>query len=193
MKLLVIDNYDSFTYNLVYILRQEHCEVDVFRNDKILPQECSNYDGIVLSPGPGIPKHAGNLIQIISQNSSVIPMLGVCLGHQAIAEYLGAKLKKLDRVFHGRQSNILQTVARSPLFYGLEDKFRAARYHSWEVAPYHLKTIETTAKTEDGSIMAIQNLDKQLFGIQFHPESILSPDGSRIIQNFIGICKSHLK
>ena len=193
MRTLVIDNYDSFTYNLVYMLREENIEVDVFRNDKIEPAKCLTYDAMILSPGPGIPKDAGKLLSIIATCSTKVPMLGVCLGHQALAEYLGADLRLLDKVFHGVQSRIEQTEIKSPLFQNLDDSFLAARYHSWVVSPGEHKNIEVTAVAEDGSTMAIQNTDQKLYGIQFHPESILSPEGKEIIHNFLSICKSEGK
>lgn len=189
MKILVIDNYDSFTYNLVYILRQESKEVDVFRNDKISPKDCLDYDAIVLSPGPGVPKDAGNLMAIISECAGKVPLFGVCLGHQAIGEYLGGKLRMLDKVYHGVQSEITLNSSSYTLFDNMEDSFQAGRYHSWDIAPASSENYEVMAVAEDGSIMAIQNLEKQLFGIQFHPESILTTEGDLIVQNFLRICE----
>ena len=185
MKILVIDNYDSFTYNLVYILKEAHSEVVVFRNDKITPEDCLQYDAIVLSPGPGIPKDAGNLMQIIQFCAGKIPIIGVCLGHQAIAQYLGANLRQLDQVFHGIQNDMYLTSSQSPLFTNFSTSFQAGRYHSWIVELTEKSNFEVTAVTEDQSIMAIQNLELKLYGIQFHPESILTPKGAQIIINFI--------
>jgi anthranilate synthase component 2 len=189
MKVLVIDNYDSFTYNLVYILRQMSSRVEVFRNDKISPYECLNYDAIILSPGPGIPKDAGNLLDIIKTCSGKIPMLGVCLGHQAIAEYLGGSLKMLDKVYHGVQSTIRLKGPNSKLFKNIPTSFQAGRYHSWEVGLNDTNKFEVIALADDGSAMAIQNLKQHLYGIQFHPESILTPKGKTIVKNFLRICK----
>ena len=189
MKILVIDNYDSFTYNLVYILRKISSEVDVYRNDKISPEKCLDYDAIVLSPGPGIPKDSGNLTAIIATCAGKTPMFGVCLGHQAIAEYLGGRLRMLDKVYHGVQSRITLSDNSSELFRNVTQSFLAGRYHSWDVANEGSNNFDIIAIAEDKSIMAIQNLKQKLFGIQFHPESILTPDGEIIIQNFLNICK----
>lgn len=189
MKILVIDNYDSFTYNLVYILRQESSEVAVFRNDKITPEQCLDYDAIILSPGPGIPKDAGNLTAVIAMCAGKVPLFGVCLGHQAIAEYLGGTLRILDKVYHGIQSKIVLQGNGISLFKNMPQSFQAGRYHSWDVSPKHKGNFEITAMAEDKSIMAIQNQDQMLFGIQFHPESILTPEGATIIKNFLSISK----
>jgi len=192
MKILVLDNYDSFTYNLVYILRQEAIEVDVIRNDKITAEEAQKYDGILLSPGPGIPEEAGNMPQIIKECSGKTPMLGICLGHQAIAEYLGAELINRDEVLHGMQTSILKTPHQSAILDGIEDTFLAGRYHSWEVSMKKLpEDIKVTAIDEDGSIMAIEYEEKSLYGLQFHPESVMTLTGRRMIKNFIQICKNH--
>lgn len=189
MKILVIDNYDSFTYNLVFILRQEYSEIEVYRNDKISPKQCLSYEAIILSPGPGLPKDAGNLTLIISTCAGKVPIFGVCLGHQAITEYLGGSLRMLDSVYHGVQSTITIVDSTSKIFKTLPQTFQAGRYHSWEVATEENKKIEITAIAEDKSIMAIQNKSLHLYGIQFHPESILTPKGATIIQNFLSICK----
>jgi anthranilate synthase component 2 len=192
MKILVLDNYDSFTYNLVYILRQEAIEVDVIRNDKITAEEAQKYDGILLSPGPGIPEEAGNMPQIIEECCGKTPMLGICLGHQAIAEYLGAHLINRDEVLHGMQTPILKTPHYSDILEGIEDTFLAGRYHSWEVSMKKLpEEIKVTAIDEDGSIMALEHDEKSLYGLQFHPESVMTLTGTRMIKNFIQICKNH--
>jgi anthranilate synthase component 2 len=189
MKLLVIDNYDSFTYNLVYILRQNKVGFEVYRNDKISPDLASKYDGILLSPGPGIPNEAGNMPAIINQCAGKIPILGICLGHQALAEYLGGELLNNPRVFHGVQTPIRLLKKESPLFNNISQEILAGRYHSWEVSKKNLPDeIEITALDEHGSIMALEYSPKQLFGLQFHPESIMTPEGPSIIQNFINIC-----
>jgi len=135
MKILVIDNYDSFTYNLVHIIKEHAADVSVIRNDKIEPTECLNYNAIILSPGPGIPEDAGNMPEIISTCAGKVPILGICLGHQALAEYLGAKLYNLPEVFHGVKSEIKLSAEQSPLFEGLEDNFEVGRYHSWAIDP----------------------------------------------------------
>jgi anthranilate synthase component 2 len=191
MKVLVIDNYDSFTYNLVYCLRQEKVEVDVFRNDKISAEECESYDRILLSPGPGIPKDAGNLPSIIGHNAGKVPMLGICLGHQAIGEFLGCELNNMDKVYHGVQTAISKTKNESPLFHGMPDSFEGGRYHSWEVAKQTVNgNVEIIAEDVQGAIMGIQNRKQGLYGIQFHPESVLTPEGPQIIRNFLKLERS---
>jgi anthranilate synthase component 2 len=185
MSILVIDNYDSFTYNLVYCLKQEKLDVSVFRNDKISGKECLSYDKVLLSPGPGIPKDAGNLMEIIHTCAGKVPVLGICLGHQAIAEFLGASLNNMDKVYHGVQTNIRITGENSLLFQDLPKVIRAGRYHSWEVDTKSVNgNMEIVARDEQGAIMAIQNSTQKLYGIQFHPESILTPEGNQIIKNF---------
>lgn len=192
MKLLVLDNYDSFTYNLVYILRKNAVDFDVHRNDKISPELALKYDGILLSPGPGIPDEAGNMPAIIKQCAGKMPILGICLGHQAIAEYLGGNLLNNSRVFHGIQTPIKLLNSESPLFRNVPPEILAGRYHSWEVSKTNLPDeIEVTALDELGSIMALEQSQKLLYGLQFHPESIMTPEGPTIIQNFITICKEH--
>lgn len=193
MKILVIDNYDSFTYNLVYILRQKSNDVSVFRNDKIEPKDGLNYDAIVLSPGPGVPKEAGKLMEIIEVCEGKVPILGVCLGHQAIAEFLGGELKMLNEVYHGVDSKVNIVSDTAPLFEGISNPFMAGRYHSWEVINTDQKAdFETTAVTAENCIMALQNVERKLYGIQFHPESVLTPEGSQIVYNFLSICKSEV-
>lgn len=190
MRILVIDNYDSFTYNLVYILRQLSTDVSVFRNDKISPDACLEYDAIVLSPGPGIPKDAGNLMAIIVACAGHIPLLGVCLGHQAIAQYLGGSLEIMSAVFHGVQSTIKQTSKNNELFTDLPESFPVGRYHSWNMAATDTSNFEVSATCDEGNIMAIHNTEQKLYGIQFHPESILTPKGDLMIQNFLSISKN---
>jgi len=194
MKLLVIDNYDSFTYNLVYVLRQLKVDIEVHRNDKITPEQAIKFDGIVLSPGPGIPEEAGNMPAIIERCAGKIPILGICLGHQAIAQYLGADLMNNPEVFHGVQTPITVLNKPCPIFDNISDSFVAGRYHSWEVNGKTLpETVEITAVAENDCIMALQNREKLLFGVQFHPESIMTPEGATIIKNFIDICKERKK
>lgn len=190
MKILVIDNYDSFTYNLVYLLRQRAVEFDVFRNDKLDPKEALKYKGILLSPGPGIPEEAGAMPAIIRHCAGKVPMLGVCLGHQALAQYLGGQLTNMTEVFHGIQSTIRLAPNPGMLFQDLPETFEAGRYHSWEVSHTGLpEGTEITAVDQNGSIMAMQYLPKQLFGLQFHPESIMTPVGPKIIENFLYLCQ----
>ena len=193
MKILVIDNYDSFTYNLVYILKQKNLDFDVFRNDKISPQEAQNYDGILLSPGPGVPEEAGHMLAIIKTCAGKIPMLGICLGHQAIAQFLGGEIVQRKEVLHGIQTPILLTENSSCIFNDLPLYFKAGRYHSWELSKENIpESIQVTAVDEEGSVMALQNKEKKLYGLQFHPESIMTPDGEKMVSNFIEICKSQI-
>ncbi len=190
MRILLIDNYDSFTYNLAYILNALNVEFDVFRNDKIEAVQCLTYDGIILSPGPGIPNEAGRVFEIIKTCESKIPILGICLGHQAIAEHLGAKLLNRNKVLHGVQTSIHITEHGSQMFQGVLKSFPAGRYHSWEIENQENLNFKVTAVDADNSIMAFENPDKLLYGFQFHPESIMTPSGPQLINNFIGICKS---
>ncbi len=191
MKILVLDNYDSFTYNLVYILKQNNLDFDVLRNDKITKEEALDYDGILLSPGPGIPEEAGNMPSIIEACAGRIPILGICLGHQAIAQYLGGEIINRNDVLHGMQTPILLTKKDSPIFRNVPESFEAGRYHSWELNKGEVpEKIEATAIDEQGSIMALQNLDLNLYGFQFHPESIMTPEGKTMVDNFIEICKT---
>lgn len=192
MRILVVDNYDSFTYNLVYVLRQLNIDIEVHRNDKITPEQAQKFDGIVLSPGPGIPEESGSMPAIIEQCAGQIPILGICLGHQAIAQYLGAELFNNPKVYHGVKTPITILNDGSALFNDIPELFDAGRYHSWEVKSNNLPdSLEVTAVAEKGSIMALQNREKQLYGLQFHPESIMTPEGPVLIQNFINICKQH--
>lgn len=191
MKLLLLDNYDSFSYNLAYILRKQCEQLDILRNDKIQPEQCTSYDGIVLSPGPGIPVDAGNLMGIIDRCAGTVPVLGICLGHQAIAEHLGCRLHNMEKVYHGIQSTISTSTYESKLFNDIPDTFLAGRYHSWTVDPDTITDLDVTAESEDGGIMAFENTHKKLYGLQFHPESILTPEGDTMVHNFINICKSH--
>lgn len=190
MKLLILDNYDSFTYNLVHIIRGLDMGFEVHRNDKVSPEQALKFDAIILSPGPGIPSEAGNMPQIISRCASQVPILGVCLGHQAIAEYLGAKLVNMHKVYHGVKSHI-RIISNTGIFEGIPENIDVGRYHSWDVDRNQLpKEITVTATSEDGSIMALSNTDQKLYGIQFHPESIMTEYGSQMIANFLKISQS---
>jgi len=185
MSTLVLDNYDSFTYNLVHILRQLKVPHEVFRNDKISVDEAGRFDRILFSPGPGIPAEAGNMPAIIAAHIGTIPMLGICLGHQAIAEHLGAKLENMPKVFHGVNTPIVQRV-NSMIFDGVPTTFEAGRYHSWKVSLQSLpNTIAVTAEDEAGDIMAFDAIGLRAYGIQFHPESVMTPQGNLMIENFI--------
>ena len=186
-KILVIDNYDSFTYNLVqYINELTEARVTVLRNDQFRIKDVEQFDRMVLSPGPGLPEDAGLLKEVIRQFGPTRPILGVCLGHQAIAEVYGARLVNLSGVYHGVATRIFQTGEKDPLLTGLPDPFMAGRYHSWVVEGSSLpQELLVTASDPDGYIMALRHSEYHLFGLQFHPESILTPEGMSIIKNFL--------
>lgn len=187
MKILLLDNYDSFTYNLLHILKELGTDVEVYRNDKISLQEVDRFDKILLSPGPGIPEEAGILLPLIKRYASTKSILGVCLGEQAIGEVFGAKLINLSHVFHGISSTIRITVQDEPLFAGLTSEFYAGRYHSWVVSKDNFpESLEITAEdTKDKQIMALRHRTYDVRGIQFHPESILTPQGKTMIENWV--------
>lgn len=186
MKVLIYDNYDSFTYNLVhmveYILKQK---VDVFRNDQLPMEEVRQYDKIILSPGPGIPSEAGQLLELLSAYRSTKSILGVCLGHQAIGESFGGSLTNLSTVYHGIATPI-EVLNSSGLFEGLPTKINVGRYHSWVVHAEGLsEELEVTAIDESGMIMAMQHKIFDVTGVQFHPESVLTPDGEAMMRNWL--------
>ena len=187
MKILVFDNYDSFTYNLVHLVEKITDEKpDVFRNDKIALEDVAKYDKIILSPGPGIPEEAGLLLPLIKMYAAVKPILGVCLGHQAMGQAFGASLINLDTVYHGIATKMTQTKNRSLLFKGLENEFEAGRYHSWIIDEATLsKDFEVTAYDENNYIMAMQHKKYDLQSVQFHPESVLTPDGEMMMRNWL--------
>ena len=186
MKVLLFDNYDSFTYNLLHILKELDVDVEVHRNDKISLDEVERFDKILLSPGPGIPEEAGILLPLIRRYAPTKSILGVCLGEQAIGEAFGATLTNLTDVHHGVCSNIRVKVP-DPLFTDLESGFRAGRYHSWVVSKENFPDcLEITAEdVGEGQIMALRHREYDVRGIQFHPESILTPKGKTIIWNWI--------
>jgi anthranilate synthase component 2 len=186
MKCLLFDNYDSFTYNLYHILREFDVDTDVYRNDKISLEEVAAYDKILLSPGPGIPSEAGLLLPLIEKFAPAKSILGVCLGEQAIGEVFGAGLLNLKEVYHGVCSDI-RVIAKDPLFSGLEPGFRAGRYHSWVVSKERFpECLEITAvDAVEGQIMGLRHRQYDVRGIQFHPESVLTPQGKKIIENWI--------
>lgn len=185
MKIVIIDNYDSFTYNLSHLIKELGAEVTVFRNDRFELSDLEPFDKIVLSPGPGIPSEAGLLLDVIHAYAGKKPILGVCLGHQAIGEAFGGKLENLSEVFHG-VATPCNIVTDDPIFSGLERTITIGRYHSWVVS--HEKfpdCLEVTAVSDDGQIMALRHKSMNIHGIQFHPESVLTPDGKTMIKNFI--------
>lgn len=187
MKVLVLDNYDSFTYNLVHIAeRILQQKVDVFRNDKIRLEEVKKYDKILLSPGPGLPSESGILLDVIKEYAPSKSILGVCLGEQAIGESFGATLENLTDVFHGVSTQCQLTEVKSPIFKGINETFFIGRYHSWVVSTKNFpkKDLDITAFDELGFIMAIQHKAYDVQGVQFHPESVLTPAGDRILRNW---------
>lgn len=184
MKVVIIDNYDSFTYNLSHLIKELGAEVTVLRNDQFKLKELEPYNKIVLSPGPGIPSEAGLLLDVIKAYAGKKPILGVCLGHQAIGEAFGGKLVNLSEVFHG-VATPCHIVADDPIFSGLERTITIGRYHSWVVSKEAFPDcLEITAEI-DGQIMALRHKTQNVRGIQFHPESVLTPDGKKMIQNWM--------
>lgn len=186
MKILVLDNYDSFTYNLVYLIRQLGYgqQLDIRRNDAFSLDEVEQYDKILLSPGPGIPSEAGLMPEVLLRYAATKSILGICLGHQAIAEAFGGQLHNLTEVQHGVASAL--TVVPDRLFEGLPTQFAVGRYHSWVVDEAHLPAeLEVIGRTPDQQIMAIRHKQYDLRGLQFHPESILTEHGAKLIQNWL--------
>ena len=186
VKLLVLDNYDSFTYNLVHLIEKvSNIEFDVIRNDKISLETINSYDKILLSPGPGLPKDAGIMPELLSHYRSCKSILGVCLGIQAIGETYGSSLKNLDTVVHGQATQI-SIISDDILFKNCPKKFMVGRYHSWIINQQNLPNeLEITAIDLDGNIMALKHKKNDVRGVQFHPESILSEYGETIIKNWI--------
>lgn len=186
MNIVLIDNYDSFTYNLLHVVKELGANhVEVIRNDQIELDEVERFDKIILSPGPGIPKEAGLLLPIIERYAATKSILGVCLGHQAIGEAFGAKLTNLTEVCHGIQTPITLN-GDEELFAGLGSELLVGRYHSWVVSREGFPAcLEVTATSQEGQIMALRHRTLNVHGIQFHPESVLTPQGKIIIQNFL--------
>lgn len=185
MKTVIIDNYDSFTYNLSHLLKELGAEVTVVRNDKFDLPDLESYDKIILSPGPGIPLEAGLLLDVIRTYAGKKPILGVCLGHQAIGEVFGARLENLKDVYHGVQTEGTQ-LGNDYIFRGLPKRVMMGRYHSWVIARDCMPDVlEVTAMSDDGEIMALRHRQYDIHGIQFHPESVLTPEGYTIVNNFL--------
>ena len=184
-KILVIDNYDSFTYNLVHYLEDLDCDVTVKRNDQLHLNEVAPYDKILLSPGPGIPDEAGLLKEIIATYAPTKSILGVCLGQQAIGEVFGGKLINLDDVYHGVATNVTLSVTDEDLFNELPKTFEVGRYHSWVVANELPECLEATSFDDNGQIMSLRHKTYDVRGVQYHPESVLTPHGKTILKNWI--------
>jgi len=184
-KILVIDNYDSFVYNLVHYLEELDCQVTVVRNNEVDLDSIEKYDKILLSPGPGIPDEAGLLKEIIIRYAPTKSILGVCLGQQAIGEVFGGKLINLDSVFHGVSTKINVSVDDESLFKNIEKELMVGRYHSWVVDPNLPFILEATSFDENGQIMSLRHREYDVKGVQFHPESVLTPMGKQIMKNWI--------
>lgn len=196
MRILVFDNYDSFTYNLVHLVKKiTNDEVDVYRNDQISIKDIDKYDKIILSPGPGIPSEAGLLLEVIKTYASTKSILGVCLGHQAIGESFGGRLENLSTVYHGIATPVMlcrskenngSLKTKNDLFEGLPNEINVGRYHSWIVSKESLPSdLEVTALDENGYIMGLKHKNYDVEGVQFHPESVLTPDGEKIMENWL--------
>ncbi len=187
MKILIIDNYDSFTYNLVqYVKELADAQVDVYRNDAISLADIDAYDTVIFSPGPGLPEQAGIMIDAIKQYAPQKKMLGVCLGHQAIGMAFGSKLQNLKKVYHGVQTPVKIMDIDDPIFKNIAPETEVGRYHSWVIAPATLSDeLKVTAQSEDGQIMAVKHKKYPVWGLQFHPESIMTEEGKKMIQNFL--------
>lgn len=187
-KILVFDNYDSFTYNLVHLVEKvaPDVQLDVVRNDELILEDAEKYDRIILSPGPGIPEEAGDLLALIRMYKGRKPIFGVCLGQQAIAVAEQAKLINLKEVYHGVATQMRVSGPNTVLFRSLETGFFAGRYHSWVVDEQTLpKKYAVTARDEQGLVMAIENREERIYGVQFHPESIMTDCGPDIMRNFL--------
>lgn len=183
-KILVIDNYDSFTYNLVHYLEELGCEVIVKRNDQLTLEEVDAFDKIVLSPGPGIPDEAGLLKQIIEKYAPTKSIFGVCLGQQAIAEVFVGSLINLDEVYHGIATKI-NITKEDVLFVGIPNEIEVGRYHSWVVNPNLPDSLEATSVDENGQIMSLRHKTYDVRAVQFHPESVLTPQGKKMLENWL--------
>ena len=185
MKILVIDNYDSFTYNLVHMLEALGAQCLVVRNDQVTDAQVESHSRLVISPGPGLPTQAGKTMDILSRYHTSHQILGVCLGHQAIGELFGAKLKNLEKVFHGVSSSV-EIKSESLLFQDIPNHFEAGRYHSWVIDTATLPDeLLVTAIDADGEIMAMQHCQLPIHSVQFHPESVMTPEGSKILKNWL--------
>ena len=187
MKILVLDNYDSFTYNLVHILRELGHSPDVYRNDKISVESVNNYDKIMLSPGPGVPDEAGIMKQLIREYGKTRSILGICLGHQGIGEVFGAQLFNIPKVLHGVTSKVAILDKNEYLFKDVKDNFDATHYHSWAIKPDNIpSSLKVTATNSEGLVMGLTHVEYDVKGVQFHPESVMTTEGKKIIRNWVG-------
>lgn len=186
LKVLILDNYDSFTYNLVHYCEQFAEEVEVMRNDAVELDQIGNFDKVILSPGPGLPKQSGKLMEVIKIHHDQIPILGVCLGMQAISEFFGFPLRNLETVKHGKVSTIRVIDDQEPLFRGLPNSLEVGHYHSWVVDEGKLDSpLRATSVNDAGLIMSLRHESLDVSGVQFHPESVLTPEGLTMIGNWI--------
>ncbi|QQR97809.1 MAG: aminodeoxychorismate/anthranilate synthase component II [Sphingobacteriales bacterium] len=186
MKTLMLDNYDSFTYNIVHYIESFDVVVDVFRNDKIALDAIDEYDNIILSPGPGIPEEAGILLPLIEQYAATKKILGICLGHQAIGQVFGATLYNVGQVIHGKSRNTI-IVNDDAIFDGISKNFESGRYHSWAIKDV-VSPLQITATDDAGIVQAIKHETYNVRGVQFHPESVMTPEGKKIIENWLFKC-----
>lgn len=186
MTVLVIDNYDSFTFNLVHLINETGYEAEVWRNDDFALADVASFDKILLSPGPGIPSEAGLLLDVIRTYASTKSILGICLGMQAIAEVFGGELYNLPQPVHGKATQLKITNEKERLFFNCPKEFKVGRYHSWAVSNKNLPPeLKVSATTTDGVIMALSHIDLNVKGVQFHPESILSEYGKELMRNWL--------
>ncbi len=185
IKILVIDNYDSFTYNLVHYLKDLNCDVTVKRNDKLSLSEVQEFDKILLSPGPGIPDEAGMLKSVIKEYAPTKSILGICLGQQAIAEVFGGKIENLDKVYHGVSTIVKLTNPDEILYKDISKNIEVGRYHSWVVSKELPDELEATSIDENGEIMSLRHKKYDVRAVQYHPESILTPEGKKILKNWV--------
>lgn len=185
MRILLIDNYDSFTYNLVHAIEPLVDELVVWRNNRFKLQDVASFDKIIFSPGPALPEEAGKMMDVIKEYHTYIPMLGVCLGFQALVEFFGGELQNLEPVRHGESKNI-QIINRNCLFKGMSQKVEVGLYHSWGVSNASIpKVFNVLAKDDEDVVMAMRHAELPLYGVQFHPESIMTPEGIKILKNWI--------
>ena len=185
-NIVIIDNYDSFTYNLVHYLEDLNCSVSVIRNDEFELDELEKFDKILLSPGPGLPSEAGLLKEVIVKYATTKSILGICLGQQAIGEVFGGSLINLSKVYHGIASKVQIIVRDEPLFNGLENEIEVGRYHSWVISKENFPPdLEITSIDENGEVMSIRHKTYDIKGLQYHPESVLTPQGKKILENWI--------
>lgn len=190
MRILLIDNFDSFTYNLVHYLEKCNAQVYVVRNDRLSQLDLKLYDGIIISPGPGLPNEANEMMNTLAKTIELeIPLFGVCLGFQAIGEYFRGKLYNQEKVKHGVQESASRTTVESKLLMGLPPVFNVGLYHSWALELKPDSELHVTARSIENVIMAYESTERKIYGVQFHPESILTDFGQEIIQNFIEICR----